>query len=58
MPDFARLRLVWEPRMLSITRIMIGLLFMEHGTAKLLDFPHQPTHQPGCCRASIRARRA
>jgi putative oxidoreductase len=46
MPDFARMRLVWEPRMLSITRIMIGLLFMEHGTAKLLDFPHQPTHQP------------
>jgi putative oxidoreductase len=28
-----------EPRMLSILRIMAGLLFMEHGTAKLLGFP-------------------
>jgi putative oxidoreductase len=45
MPDFTRLRLVWEPRMLSISRIMIGLLFMEHGTAKVLDFPHQETHK-------------
>jgi putative oxidoreductase len=43
--DFTRLRLVWEPRLLSITRIMIGLLFMEHGTAKVLDFPHQETHK-------------
>jgi putative oxidoreductase len=31
--------------MLSISRIMIGLLFMEHGTAKVLDFPHQETHK-------------
>jgi putative oxidoreductase len=30
--------------MLSLLRIMVGLLFMEHGTAKILDFPHQPTH--------------
>ena len=29
----------WEPRVLSIVRIMVGLLFMEHGTAKLLGFP-------------------
>jgi putative oxidoreductase len=45
MSDFTRLRLSWEPRMLSISRIMIGLLFMEHGTAKVLDFPHQETHK-------------
>jgi putative oxidoreductase len=44
MPDFVTLRLTWEPRMLSILRIMVGLLFMEHGLAKLLDFPHQPNH--------------
>jgi hypothetical protein len=25
-----------------VLRIMVGLLFMEHGLAKLLDFPHQP----------------
>jgi putative oxidoreductase len=43
--DFARLRLIWEPRLLSISRIMIGLLFLEHGTAKVLDFPHQETHK-------------
>jgi len=43
--DFSRLRLVWEPRLLSISRIMIGLLFLEHGTAKVLDFPHQETHE-------------
>ena len=33
------LRNEWEPRVLSIVRIMVGLLFMEHGTAKLLGFP-------------------
>ena len=32
--------------MLSILRIMIGLLYMEHGLAKILDFPHQPNHVP------------
>jgi putative oxidoreductase len=30
--------------MLSILRIVVGLLYMEHGLAKILDFPHQPTH--------------
>jgi putative oxidoreductase len=44
MSNFATLRLTWEPRMLSILRIMVGLLVMEHGLAKLLDFPHQPNH--------------
>jgi putative oxidoreductase len=29
----------WSPRLLSVLRIMTGLLFMEHGTAKLLGFP-------------------
>jgi putative oxidoreductase len=46
MPDFATLRVSWEPRMLSILRIMLGLLFLEHGLAKLLDFPHPPNHVP------------
>jgi putative oxidoreductase len=32
--------------MLSILRIMVGLLYMEHGLAKILDFPHQPNHAP------------
>ena len=46
MPGFATLRLNWEPRTLSILRIMVGLLYMEHGLAKILDFPHQPNHAP------------
>ncbi|RAK52332.1 DoxX family protein [Phenylobacterium deserti] len=29
----------WRPQMLSILRIMTGLLFLEHGTQKLLGFP-------------------
>jgi putative oxidoreductase len=29
----------WAPRMLSVLRIMTGLLFLEHGTQKLLGFP-------------------
>jgi putative oxidoreductase len=32
--------------MLSTLRIMVGVLFMEHGLAKILDFPHQPNHAP------------
>src|SRR5258707_38916 len=32
--------------MLSILRIMVGLLFMEHGLAKVLGFPLQPNHAP------------
>ena len=32
--------------MLSLMRIMIGLLFMEHGLAKVFDFPHQQNHVP------------
>jgi uncharacterized membrane protein YphA (DoxX/SURF4 family) len=31
---FATLRLTWEPRMLSILRIVVGLLFMEHGSQR------------------------
>lgn len=30
----------WQGPLLSILRIVAALLFIEHGTAKLLDFPH------------------
>ena len=40
--DWATLRLTWEPRMLSILRIMVGLLFLEHGTQKVFNFPPRP----------------
>ena len=39
MSGVATARNQWEPRILSIVRIMAGLLFLEHGTAKLLGFP-------------------
>ncbi len=30
----------YAPQALSLLRIVAGLLFMEHGTSKLLGFPH------------------
>ncbi|HWV51451.1 DoxX family protein [Pseudorhodoplanes sp.] len=30
---------IWSPRLLSVMRFMSGLLFMQHGTAKLLGIP-------------------
>jgi putative oxidoreductase len=35
MPNLA----VWSPRVLSLLRIVAGLLFMEHGLMKLIQFP-------------------
>ena len=32
----------WSPRILSVLRIMTALLFMQHGAAKLFQFPHVP----------------
>jgi putative oxidoreductase len=32
--------LAWSPRMLSVLRIVTALLFLQHGLAKLLHFPH------------------
>jgi putative oxidoreductase len=46
LPNTARWRLALEPHMLSILRIMVGLLYMEHGLNKLFDFPPTPTHMP------------
>src|SRR4029077_4771441 len=36
----------WEPRMLSVLRIMVGLLFMQHGLQKLFDFPPAANPRP------------
>jgi putative oxidoreductase len=38
--------LVWQPRVLSILRIVVGLLYLEHGLNKLIDFPSTPAHVP------------
>jgi putative oxidoreductase len=39
------LQTIWAPRVLSILRIVAALIFMEHGTSKLLGFPPSP-HSP------------
>ena len=36
------LQTVWAPRLLSVLRIVAALIFMEHGTQKLLGFPAYP----------------
>lgn len=35
----------WGPRLLSLLRIMVGLIYFSHGTSKLLGFPEGS--QPG-----------
>jgi putative oxidoreductase len=30
----------WQPRLLSLLRVMTALLLLQHGTAKLFGFPH------------------
>jgi putative oxidoreductase len=37
---------LWAPRVLSIVRIVGALIFMEHGTQKLLGFPASPNPGP------------
>ncbi len=33
---------IWAPRILSVLRIVVALLFIEHGTQKLFSFPIAP----------------
>lgn len=44
--DTTKLVADWQPRMLSVLRIIAALLFLEHGTGKLLGFPPSPTGMP------------
>ena len=44
MATLIRLRSDWEPRVLGMVRIVVGLLIMEHGTARLFGFPPGSTH--------------
>ena len=44
---------VWEPQMLSVLRLVSGLIFMEHGTAKWLNFPPSPNHPPLASMAGV-----
>ena len=36
----------WAPHMLAVLRIMSALLFLEHGTMKLFNFPASDMGQP------------
>jgi len=36
----------WERELLAVLRIVSGLLFLEHGTGKLLHWPTFPMHMP------------
>ena len=44
--NWTGLRLGWEPRVLSILRIMVGLLYLEHGLGKVFNFPALANHHP------------
>ncbi|HEX3497893.1 MAG TPA: DoxX family protein [Stellaceae bacterium] len=37
---------VWGPRVLTLLRIVVGLLFLEHGTQKLFGFPPSANPAP------------
>lgn len=43
MPKLTALRVAWEPRILSILRIVLGLLYIQHGLSKIFGFPPGPT---------------
>jgi putative oxidoreductase len=38
--DLPQIAITWQPRILGLLRIATALLLLQHGTAKLLDFPH------------------
>ena len=41
MDKYQGIFLAWSPRLLSVLRIVTAYLFMMHGSAKLLQIPHQ-----------------
>jgi putative oxidoreductase len=40
MMDWMKFEEEWSSHLLSVLRIATALLFLEHGTAKLFEFPH------------------
>lgn len=45
MNDLKAMLVEWEPRILSILRIVAAVLFIEHGTQKIFGFP-EPKFMP------------
>ena len=54
--NFDAIATAWAPRLLSILRIMAGLLLLQHGTGKYLKFPRRRADhgqpEPRHCQAS------
>jgi putative oxidoreductase len=46
VPNLAASRAAWEPRILSILRIMTGLLYLQHGLSKVFGFPPSANPRP------------
>jgi putative oxidoreductase len=38
--ELAPIAAAWQPRLLGLLRIVTALLLLQHGTAKLIGFPH------------------
>ena len=50
------LETAWAPRVLSIARVVTALIFMAHGTQKLLNFPPRANNaraRESCCLLEI-----
>lgn len=45
----------WSPKALSLLRFMSGLLFLQHGTQKVLMFPPKPPPPPAAAAAGAAA---
>ena len=41
------LETIWAPRVLSVARVVSALMFMSHGTQKLINFPPRANNAPG-----------
>ncbi len=46
MANLNLLGAAWAPRLLSVLRIVVGFLFMQHGMQKLFNFPPSPVPMP------------
>ena len=44
--DYRTITVFWAPRMLSVLRIISALIFMAHGTQKILGFPASTMNPP------------
>jgi putative oxidoreductase len=48
----------WSPKILSLLRFVTGLVFLQHGTQKILHFPAAPPPPPVAAAAAAAAKAA